>query len=100
MIKKYSISIFILFSSFLLFSCSDKPSHKFVDIGGYNIEANILGNGKPAIIFENALGGNATFWDSIQIRLSKYSKVMTYNRPGNGESDISPLPRTSTNMAE
>jgi pimeloyl-ACP methyl ester carboxylesterase len=71
-----------------------------VDIDGFKLFLKIKGEGKPTIIFENAMGGTSDFWDSIQATLSKITSVVTYDRAGNGKSEMSPFPRTNERMAQ
>lgn len=97
--KKY-ISILVLILTYSLCVCAqDKAVGHIVDLEEFKLYTIIKGEGSPTIIFENALGGTASFWDPIQTKLSELTKVLTYDRAGIGKSKISSHPRTSTQMA-
>ena len=76
------------------------PPGKLVNIGGYRLHINCLGQGGPTIIFDSGLGGFSLEWLSIQRELS--DKVMTcaYDRAGYGWSDFGPPPRTTKQIVK
>lgn len=71
-----------------------------VDVGGFNLEFDLAGEGKPTVIFEHGLGGDRTWWDLIQPEIAKYCNTVSYDRAGAGGSDFSPNPRLISNMVE
>ena len=71
-----------------------------VDVGGYNLNINCTGQGKPTVILESALGVSAIGWQSVQPEIAKFTHVCSYDRAGYGWSDPGPLPRTSTEIAK
>lgn len=78
---------------------SPAPPGKLFKINNHEIYATIKGNGNRSIVIETALGSSSPEWWEIQDELSKYAKVITYDRPGYGWSMESPKPRTSENVA-
>ncbi len=75
------------------------PPGQMVDIGGFRLHALQCGQGIPAVILEPALGGFALQYAQIQTGVSAFSRVMAYDRAGQGWSDVSPNPRTPANLA-
>lgn len=59
----------------------------------------ILGNGKPTIIVDVAMGETLQSWHSLQTKLSKLTTVVTYDRLGLGKSDTTSAPRTIENLS-
>lgn len=67
---------------------------KLVDIGGYKLHLNEQGNGKPTVVL---IAGSLAFsfdWYFVQKEIGKFSKVVSYDRPGLAWSDAGPMPRT------
>lgn len=76
------------------------PVGKLIDIGGYKLHAQELGEGDTTIIFDAGMGDSLLTWNRIVPEISKFAKVLTYDRAGLGWSDKSPLPRTSLNIVK
>lgn len=68
---------------------------RLVDIGGYRLKINCSGIGSPTVILESGLGDFLAEWQSVQLQISSFTRVCSYDRAGYGESDAGPLPRTS-----
>jgi pimeloyl-ACP methyl ester carboxylesterase len=68
-----------------------------IDIGGYGLNVNCYGKGKPTVIFESGLGNYSGTWGLVQPEISKIARTFSYDRAGLGYSDppVSDLPRTS-----
>jgi pimeloyl-ACP methyl ester carboxylesterase len=88
-------------------SCSlsrDRRAHpmpgQLVDVGGYKMHIDCMGNGSPTIILESGLGDSYVSWQQVQPRIAQFIRVCSYDRAGLGYSDFSPRPRTSEVMAE
>lgn len=67
---------------------------KLVDLGGYKLHINEQGNGKPTVVL---ISGSLAFsfdWYFVQKEVIKFSKVVSYDRPGLAWSDPGPSPRT------
>lgn len=76
------------------------PPGRLVDIGGYRLHIDCRGEGSPTVIMEAGLGGVSLEWLPAQRFLSHYGRVCTYDRAGNGWSDMGPMPRTSSVIAD
>ena len=80
-----------------LLSCNSKAQERMVSFDEYQIHINETGKGKPAVIIEAGLGSGYDAYDTLQTALSLHTKVVSYDRPGLGESGKSPNPRTLPN---
>jgi pimeloyl-ACP methyl ester carboxylesterase len=70
-----------------------------VDLGGFRLHAVLCGEGKPTVVFEPALGGFSLQYARIQSAASAFTRVLAYDRAGQGWSDASPTARTPANLA-
>lgn len=71
-----------------------KP-HQLVDVGnGRRINLFCLGEGSPTVVFDSGLSDWSSTWALIQPTVAKTTRACSYDRPGMGYSDPSPLPRT------
>lgn len=80
------------------------PPGQMIDIGGprngvLRLHALLSGQGSPTVILEPALGGFALQYTHIQPAVSAFTRVLAYDRAGQGWSDASPSPRTPANLA-
>jgi pimeloyl-ACP methyl ester carboxylesterase len=57
-----------------------------VAAGRHRIEATVFGSGRPAVVIEPALGGNARAWRPIADALAQDTTVVTYDRAPYGAS--------------
>ena len=53
-----------------------------------------MGEGRPTVIFEPALGAFGLQWFAIQPQIADLTQTMSYDRAGQAWSDASPYPRT------
>jgi len=75
------------------------PIGQLVDIGGgCKMHLYVTGSGGPTVVLDAGLGCNALGWSLVQPELAKFTRVVSFDRPGNGWSDESPLDRTSQNI--
>jgi pimeloyl-ACP methyl ester carboxylesterase len=70
-----------------------------VDVGGYRLRINCAGSGSPTVVLESGLGDLLSEWRPVQLRISSFTRVCSYDRAGYGESDAGPLPRTSLQIS-
>ncbi len=68
---------------------------KSVDIGGRSLNILCSGAGAPPVIFESGGPGPGLEWESFQTEVSKFTQACSYDRAGEGWSDLGPFPRTS-----
>jgi pimeloyl-ACP methyl ester carboxylesterase len=80
-----------------LVSCNSKAQERMVYFDEYQIHIKETGKGKPTVIIEAGLGSGYDAYDTLQTALSPHAKVVSYDRPGLGESGKSPNPRTLPN---
>jgi len=73
---------------------SDEPIGKLFDIGGYKLNLNSIGQGKPAVILISGSQAFSFDWVMVQKELSRYAQTCSYDRPGLAWSDPGPLPRS------
>jgi pimeloyl-ACP methyl ester carboxylesterase len=69
------------------------PPGKMVDVGGFKLHINCIGEGSPTILFENGSGNASTIWNKVVPELSKTTRTCTYDRAGIGWSETSPHAR-------
>lgn len=68
---------------------------QLIDVGnGRRINLFCLGEGSPAVVFDSGLSDWSSTWVLIQPAVARHTRACSYDRPGMGYSDPSPLPRT------
>jgi pimeloyl-ACP methyl ester carboxylesterase len=70
---------------------------RLVDVGGWRLHLNCTGEvrpGQPTVILEAGVGDFSVEWSLVQPRLAEFARVCSYDRAGDGWSDIGPHPRT------
>jgi len=68
-----------------------------IDIGGWRLHLNCTGEAapsKPSVILEAGLGGFSVEWSLVQPSVAKFAHVCSYDRAGDGWSELGPHPRT------
>jgi pimeloyl-ACP methyl ester carboxylesterase len=73
---------------------------RLVDVGGYRLHLNCVGEGSPTIILEAGQGDYSLFWAYVQPEIAKTNRVCSYDRAGYGWSETSPHPRTSNSQVK
>lgn len=73
---------------------------KLLDIGGYKLHMHCLGSGKPTVVCDAGLGGDASWWALVAQDVAQITRVCTYDRAGYGWSDASPHTRTSKHIVQ
>jgi len=68
---------------------------KMIDVGGYWLHLNAMGEGGPAVVLDAGLSDNSLAWCRVQPEVAKFTRVCSYDRAGMGWSDAGPLPRDS-----
>lgn len=64
------------------------------------VEHVIAGQGAPAVVFENGLGGRLEWWAKVLPEVAKETRVFAYDRPGTGASDVASTPRDGDHVVE
>jgi len=73
------------------------PPGKLVDIGGWRLHLNCTGEvrpSQPTVILEAGSGDFSVEWSLVQPGIAKFARVCSYDRAGDGWSDLGPHPRT------
>jgi pimeloyl-ACP methyl ester carboxylesterase len=70
------------------------PPGKLIDLGGHRLHVNCAGKGTPTVLVENGLGDFSFDWILVQSRVSRFTRICTYDRAGYAWSDPGPKPRT------
>lgn len=73
------------------------PPGKLVDVGGWRLHLHCTGDAKPeqpTIILEAGLGDFSVEWSLVQPGVAAFARVCSYDRAGDGWSEMGPHPRT------
>jgi pimeloyl-ACP methyl ester carboxylesterase len=73
------------------------PSGRLVDVGGWRLHINCMGEAhgsQPTVILEAGLGDFSVEWGLVQPGVAKFARVCSYDRAGDGWSELGPHPRT------
>jgi pimeloyl-ACP methyl ester carboxylesterase len=73
------------------------PPGKLVDVGGWRLHLNCTGEvraSQPTVILEAGVGDFSVEWSLVQPDVAKFARVCSYDRAGDGWSDLGPHPRT------
>jgi pimeloyl-ACP methyl ester carboxylesterase len=86
----------IILSACLVFATTrePKPLGKLVELGGHRLHVNCTGKGSPTVVVENGLGDFSFDWILVQSRVSRSTRICTYDRAGYAWSGPGPKPRT------
>ncbi len=71
-----------------------------LNIGGRSLNYSCVGQGSPAVIFENGSGGAGRDWVAFQREVSGYTRACWYDRAGQGWSDAAPFPHPASAIAD
>lgn len=71
---------------------------KLVDVGGYQMHINCIGEGTPTVVMEAGLNDFSLQWSRVHADISQFTRVCIYDRAGFGWSEASPHPRTVQTM--
>jgi pimeloyl-ACP methyl ester carboxylesterase len=65
-----------------------------VDVGGRHLAFWAAGSGGPTVVLEAGLGQDKSTWHWVIDALAQVTRVVAYDRAGQGESDPAATPRT------
>lgn len=71
---------------------------RVVSVQGHGMYIHCSGSGSPTVVLDSGLGDSALVWSRVQPRLSRLTRVCSYDRAGYGNSAAGPLPRTSAEI--
>jgi pimeloyl-ACP methyl ester carboxylesterase len=72
---------------------------KLIDVGGYRLHLYCVGQGSPTVLLDSGAFDSLEQWNTVQPKVAEFTRVCSYDRPGLGWSDPSPLPHTSVQIA-
>ena len=75
------------------------PPGRLVDVGGYRLHLNCVGEGSPLVVLESGIAASSLSWGLVQPEVAKFTRVCSYDRAGLGWSDPAPSPRTCARIA-
>lgn len=86
----------VILLSVVMTACGDepRPAGRLIDIGGRKLHLHITGKGGPTVILEAGAGGFSPEWALVQSGVSRFARVVSYDRAGYAWSDPGPTPRT------
>ena len=93
--KKF-ISIFLFLP---LASNAQHPDTIQVKVHNHVMTLYASGAGSPAVILEAGGASSHKTWDSVQQKIAKFTRVVSYDRPGYLNSDTYPSPRDAKRIA-
>jgi len=70
---------------------------RMIDVGGWKLHLNCAGNKtgtQPTVILESGIGDFSVEWSLVQPGVAKFARVCSYDRAGDGWSEMGPFPRT------
>jgi pimeloyl-ACP methyl ester carboxylesterase len=73
------------------------PPGKLVDVGGWRLHLSCTGEARPpqpTVILEAGVGDFSVEWSLVQPGVAQFARVCSYDRAGDGWSDLGPHPRT------
>ncbi|WP_394223273.1 alpha/beta fold hydrolase [Alteromonas gracilis] len=96
-----SLLVFLLFGfvyqsySSYVDSDSFEKTGEMIDVGGYSLYIEDRGTERVTVVFDSGMGDDLSVWNKVAGEVSKFSRVITYDRAGLGWSDESPKERDS-----
>src|SRR5919112_3442402 len=69
------------------------PPGEMVDVGGYSLHINCVGQGSPTVVLDAGSGEMSAQWVWVQQEVSETTRVCAYDRAGMGWSEMGPQPR-------
>src|ERR1041385_2782618 len=70
---------------------------RLVDVGGWKLHLDCTGeksSSQPTVVLEAGIGDFSVEWSLVQPRLASFARVCSYDRAGDGWSEMGPFPRT------
>src|ERR671913_324312 len=75
------------------------PPGEMVDVGGYSLHINCLGQGSPTVLLDAGSGEWSAQWVRVQREVSDTTRVCAYDRAGMGWSEMGPQPRDAKQIS-
>ena len=78
----------------------EEPGCRDVRVADSSIHACLSGSGPPTVVLAAGAGLTSRTWEPVVQALRGEARVLTFDRPGLGQSPPGPLPRTPTRIAQ
>jgi pimeloyl-ACP methyl ester carboxylesterase len=75
------------------------PPGEMVDVGGYSLHINCVGQGSPTVVLDGGSGEMSADWVLVQREVSDTTRVCAYDRAGMGWSEMGPEPRDAKQIS-
>jgi pimeloyl-ACP methyl ester carboxylesterase len=75
------------------------PPGEMVDVGGYSLHINCVGQGSPTVVLDGGSGEMSAQWVWVQREVSDTTLVCAYDRAGMGWSEMGPQPRDAKQIS-
>jgi pimeloyl-ACP methyl ester carboxylesterase len=75
------------------------PPGEMVDVGGYSLHINCVGQGSPTVVLDGGSGEMSADWVLVQREVSDTTRVCAYDRAGMGWSETGPEPRDAKQIS-
>src|SRR5215216_4457261 len=75
------------------------PPGEMIDVGGYSLHINCLGQGSPTVVLDGGSGEMSAQWVRVQQEVSDTTRVCAYDRAGMGWSETGPEPRDAKQIS-
>src|SRR5215216_4976681 len=75
------------------------PPGEMVDVGGYSLHINCVGQGSPTVVLDGGSGEMSADWVWVQREVSDTTRVCAYDRAGMGWSETGPEPRDAKQIS-
>jgi pimeloyl-ACP methyl ester carboxylesterase len=73
---------------------------RLIDVDGFRLHLHALGERRPAVVFDAALGGSSISWTFVHAPVAAFARAIVYDRAGFGWSEAGPMPRTAGRIAD
>jgi len=100
LLMKARVSIFIIASFISFVARAQKIDTIKVKVHDHVMTLYASGAGSPAVILEAGGASNHKTWDSVQYKVARFTKVVSYDRPGYLNSDTCSKPRDAVTVAK
>src|SRR5215210_2370637 len=75
------------------------PPGEMVDVGGYSLHINCVGQGSPTVLLDGGSGEFSAQWVRVQREVSGTTRVCAYDRAGMSWSEMGPEPRDAKRIS-
>ena len=97
-ILAFGLLVLIAFAA----ACADayNPESRLVDVGGHRLNIRCAGEGAPVVVLDAGLANDNHAWESVERRVSEFTRVCSYDRAGLGQSDAAAGAATSQTASD